>query len=180
LIKKLLMNNIRIKYTALILLTAVFLFGSCEKDVRNEKEITGEVCFYLLKSYKTRENSSEIVTSTVRIADNPIIEYKDIISYNTDLNVYTVTRQARDTVISLTSPVSGPPFAVTIDKEIIYTGYFWPVTSPVTCDWTHIDPLFIDFWDGLKVMPANNRDKPNPGNDADLIKILRRDKKLAD
>ena len=174
------MHNNGIKYAALMLITAIFLFSSCEKDVKNEKEITGEVCFYLLKSYKTRENSSEIIKSTVRIADNAIIEYKDIISYNTNLNVYTISKRARDTIVSLISPVSGPPFAVAIDKEVIYAGYFWPVTSPVTCEWVYIDPLFIDFWDGLKVMPGNNWDKPNPANDNDLIKIFQRDKKLTD
>jgi hypothetical protein len=172
------MNYIRIKYSAFILLTALFLFSSCEKDARNEKEVKGNVCFYLLKSYKTGENSMEIMTGSARITDNPIIGYEDIISYNTNLNIYNISKKARDTVMSLTSTVSGPPFAVTIDKEIIYTGYFWPVTSPVECDWIHIDPLFIDFWDGLKVMPANYSDKSNPGNDPDLIKIFRRDKKL--
>jgi hypothetical protein len=169
-----------LNHSALILVTAAFLFASCEKDSRNEKEITGEICFYLLKSYKTRDNSMEIITGSARIADKPIIGYKDITSYNTILNVYTISKDARDKVTSLTSSLTGQPFAVTIDKEIIYTGYFWPVTSPVDCDWIHIDPLFIDFWDGLKVMPADNSEQSNPANNPDLIKILRRDKKLAD
>jgi hypothetical protein len=179
-IKKIQVYNIVHKHYALILLIAVFLFCSCEKDSRNEKEVKGEICFYLLKSYKTRENSMEIIKGSARIADNPIISYKDIISYNTILNVYAISKNARDTVISLTSSVTGQPFAVTIDKEVIYTGYFWPVTSPVNCDWVHIDPLFIDFWDGLKVMPPDYNEKSNPANDPVLIKILQRDKKLAD
>lgn len=169
-----------LKHSALILLTAAFLFASCEKDSRNEKEITGEICFYLLKSYKTRESSMEIIKGSARIADKPIIGYKDIISYNTILNVYTISKSARDTVICLTSSLTGQPFAVTVDKEIIYTGYFWPVTSPVECDWIHIDPLFIDFWDGLKVIPADDSEQSNPANNTDLIEILRRDKKMAD
>jgi len=174
------MNIAKIKYTAFLLLTVIFIISSCEKDARNEEEIKGNVYFYLLKSYKTRDNSSEIIISTAQIADKPIIDYKDIISYNPDLSIYNISKKAREKVLGLITEVSGPAFAVTIDKKIIYAGYFWPVTSSASCDWTNIDPLFIDFWDGLKVMPGDNWDNPNPGNDSSLIEIFKRDKKLID
>ena len=174
------MNSTKIKYTAFLLLTVIFIIGSCEEDAKNEEEIKGNVYFYLLKSYETRDNSPEIIVSTAQIADKPLIDYKDIISYNSDLSVYNISKKARQMILGLISPISGPAFAVTIDKKIIYTGYFWPATSSVSCDWTNIDPLFIDFWDGLKVMPGNNWDKPNPGNDSSLIEIFKRDKKLID
>jgi hypothetical protein len=170
----------KIRYTVFLLLTVAFIISSCEKDTRSEEEIKGDVYFYLLKSYETKNNSSEIITSTAQIADKPLINYKDIISYNSDLSVYNISKKAREKILSLITDVSGPAFAVTIDKKIIYVGYFWPVTSSASCDWTNIDPLFIDFWDGLKVMPGDNWDKPNPGNDSSLIEIFKRDKKLVD
>ncbi len=172
------MHSNKIKYAVFIILTAALFTGSCEKDTRNEEEIKGNVYFYLLKSYETRKNSTEIIISTAKIADKPLIDYKDIISYNSDLSVYNISKTARELVLSLITPVSGPAFAVTIDKKIVYAGYFWPATSSMSCDWTNIDPLFIDFWDGLKVMPGDNRDKPNPANDSTMIEIFKRDKKL--
>ncbi|UCH15765.1 MAG: hypothetical protein JSV22_07305 [Bacteroidales bacterium] len=172
------MNNIKFKYVTFLLLFVLFIVGSCEKDSKNEQEIKGDVYFYLLKSYKTRDNSSEIIVRTAQIADKPLIDYKDIISYNSDLSVYNISKKAREKILGLITEVSGPAFAVTIDEKIIYAGYFWPATSSVSCDWTSIDPLFVDFWDGLKVMPGNNWDKPNPGNDSSLIEIFKRDKKL--
>jgi hypothetical protein len=168
----------KIRYTVFLLLSAIFIIGSCEKDVKNEEEIKGNVYFYLLKSYETKNNSSEIITGTAQIADKPLIEYKDIISYNSDLSVYNISKKARGKILSLITDVSGPAFAVTVDKKIVYAGYFWPVTSSLSCDWTNIDPLFIDFWDGLKVMPGDNRDEANPANDSILIEIFKRDKKL--
>ena len=72
------MNIAKIKYTAFLLLTVIFIISSCEKDARNEEEIKGNVYFYLLKSYKTRDNSSEIIISTAQIADKPLIYYKEI------------------------------------------------------------------------------------------------------
>jgi hypothetical protein len=172
------MNNYKTINIAFILLTAIFIISSCEKDVKNEEEIKGNVYFYLLKSYETKNNSSEIITSTAQIADKPLIDYKDIISYNSDLSIYNISKKAREKILSLITDVSGPAFAVTIDKKIIYVGYFWPVTSSASCDWTNIDPLFIDFWDGLKVMQGESRDNPNPGNDSSLIEVFQRDKKL--
>ena len=172
------MNSTKFKYIAFLLISAIFIVSSCEKDAKNEEKIKGEVYFYLLKSYGTSDNSSEIIINTAQIADKPLIDYKDIISYNSDLSVYNISKKSREKILSLITQVSGPAFAVTIDKKIIYAGYFWPATSSVSCDWTNIDPLFIDFWDGLKVIPGNNWDKPNPGNDSSLIEIFQRDKKL--
>ena len=82
------MNIAKIKYTVLLLLAVIFIINSCEKDTRNEGEIKGHVYFYLLKSYKTRDNSSEIIISSAQIADKPLIDYKDIISYNSDLFLF--------------------------------------------------------------------------------------------
>lgn len=172
------MDRTKMIYTAFLLFIAILFIGSCEKDTKSEEEIKGNVYFYLLKSYETRKNSTEIILSTAEIADKPLIDYKDIISYNSDLSVYNISKKARELILSLITEVSGPAFAVTIDKKIVYAGYFWPVTSSMSCDWTNIDPLFIDFWDGLKVMPGDNRDKQNPANDSSLIEIFKRDKKL--
>ena len=112
------MSNTKFKYVVFLLLIAIVIVSSCEKDSKNEEKIEGEVYFYLLKSYGTRDNSSEIIINTAEIADKPLIDYKDIISYNSDLSVYNISKKAREKIFSLITQVSGPAFAVTIDKKL--------------------------------------------------------------
>lgn len=79
--------------------------------------------------------------------------------------------------------IHGTPFAVTIDKEIIYTGYFWCGYSSSMVDWVTIDPLNYSGKNRLRVSlgyPGLIQGDyiPDDRNDDRILDILRRDSKL--
>jgi len=79
--------------------------------------------------------------------------------------------------------IHGSAFALTIDKEVIYTGYFWASFSSLMCDWIIIDPLNISGKNELTVklgypgMVVGDT-IPDKRNDKRLLDVLRMDNKL--
>jgi len=163
----------------LILSIAVVSF-SCRKS--SEEPVSGNIYFYLLDSYDTKSNSCEILKNTVQLANLPLIEYDDIISYNTLSHSFSISEQAKNVIQELEHSVSGLAFALTNDSKIIYTGYFWPAFSSLCCDWITIDPLRLEYDGQLRVdfgyPTADFWNNGDPRNDSVLLNILRRDNKL--
>ncbi|NJO88939.1 MAG: hypothetical protein HC831_08270 [Chloroflexia bacterium] len=122
--------------------------------------------------------------SSASISDDVLIRYDDIISYNSSTYSFKVNPEIMEDLQS-TDGVGyhTKAFAVTIDKEIIYTGYFWYAFSSRICDWFAIDPVLSNNETGLKVSmayPTNEfrTSDIDKRNDSRILRLLKRDRKL--
>lgn len=155
---------------------------SCDENI-DSRISSSDVELYLLSEFETVENSCEIIESTVKINKNPLIKYDDIISYNK--NTYTFifsdsldfhNKQVHDSLYK-------KAFAVTIGKEVIYTGYFWSSISSQSCNWIIIDLLIYQIKNELHIelgYPGYNINNPIPDNrnNDKLLSKFRIDHKL--
>jgi hypothetical protein len=131
---------------------------SCDKEkdtnvVKNEvtNGVTGNLEFYLINSYDTLENTFKINAPSVKYGDTALIKYDDIISYDSANYTFKISDKAKLTIKNLKHSVHGLAFAVVANKNLIYTGYFWPFYSSMSCDWIIIDPLLVDMKSEIKV-----------------------------
>jgi len=148
-------------------------------------EGAGEVELYLVDSFDTPEGSFEIKSSSVVIRETPLVAYDDFLTYNADEYLFLITDEAKEAIQSLQHSVHGLAFAVTSDREIIYTGYFWPSYSSLGCDWVVIDPLMLFGDNELRVRLGypgllEGTDVPDHRNDRRILNQFRRDGKLID
>jgi hypothetical protein len=158
-------------------------FISCQQQEDIDPE-HGNVELYLLESYETIENTySQIKETTVQTLDNPLLTYNDFISYNAKEYTFKLTEEAKVKIKDLNHRVNGLAFAVKANNEVIYTGYFWPGYSSMSCDWVVIDPIMIHEENEMMVRlgypgPIQGITIPDKRNDPQLLEIFRRDNKL--
>lgn len=166
--------------TALLLITCIF--ASCERDA---EDVPGEVEFYLLDDYETVDGTEEIDTGSVVLAGEALLSYAELKSYDAREYFFIVTGGAREKIEGMEHSVNGIAFAVTANKELIYTGYFVPAYSSVSVQWIVIDPTFWHFTDRMYVSlgypgQIEGREIPDLRNDDRILKIFRRDRKLVE
>jgi len=173
-----------IKFFKILFLALIIIpFGSCKNEIDNFK--TGEKLeFYLLDEFETLDNKPEIIELTAMISDDVFINYTDIVSYKSATHTFVVSEK----VVSKLLNTSGvgyhkKAFALTIDKEVIYTGYFWYGFSSTICDWITIDPILSGGGNALKVnlaYPTNGfaSSSYDPRNDQRILCLLKKDRKL--
>jgi hypothetical protein len=153
---------------ALLLVLLCLLMSGCElgKDV-------GEVELYLLESYETLEGSCEIKNSSVVTRESPLVTYEDFLTYNADEFFFMITDEAKESIQSLQHSVRGLAFAITSDREVVYTGYFWPSYSSLGCNWVVIDRLgYPGYPEGSEIIDHRN--------DRRILDQFRRDGKLVE
>jgi len=154
-------------------------FNACKKD--DEIKSTGQIELYLLESYNS--NNYQIDESTIKIQIVPLINYSDIISYNSTNYSFKITDNARARIKNLNHSTHGLAFAVLADNKLVYSGYFWPSYSSQSCDWIVIDPIEADMYNEMKVKIGypglmQGVTIPDKRNDKQIIDILTRDNKL--
>ena len=73
--------------------------------------------------------------------------------------------------------VHGMAFGIVVNNELIYTGWFWPGYSSMSCDWIVIDPLSLWNDNILKInlgyassIPAT--EIPDRRNDPKLLSVF--------
>ncbi len=103
---------------------------------------------------------------------------RNIISYNSKKFEFKVSAQALEKLNQYDA------FAVTVDRQIIYTGYFWSSVSSRSVNWIVIDLLFTEN-NTLYVQmgyPGGmlSSSIPDNRNDSRILDVLRRDNKLID
>jgi hypothetical protein len=111
-----------------------------------------------------------------------LIKYDNIISYNP----ITYSFRISDSLITDSKDLGSliqKAFAVTIDKRIIYTGYFWSGYLSNFVDWVVIDLLTYELNNELIVElgygPIADGDSiPDKRNDERIIELLRKDNKI--
>ncbi|AXP81613.1 hypothetical protein CJ739_2540 [Mariniflexile rhizosphaerae] len=169
----------------ILTLGLVFFLNSCDKE-ENFEPSGKSIDFYYITEYQKIDNTSKIIDSTVVISGTKIIDYSDIISYSSKDYTFTVSDSISDRLNDFENhSVHGVPFALTIEEEVIYTGYFWASYSSMGCDWITIDPLDISGDNELTVRLGypgmiQGDSIPDKRNDSRLIDILKKDKKLKD
>ncbi len=168
-----------------IILGLVFILNGCDKE-DNLQPSGKSIDIYLISEYKKIDNTFKIIDSTAVISATKIVGYSDIISYSSKDYTFTVSDSISDRLNDFENhSVHGVPFALTVDKEIIYTGYFWASFSSLSCDWITIDPLDFSGKNELRVRLGYpgmiiGDSIPDKRNDSRIINILRQDKKLKD
>jgi len=166
-----------------ILFPGMFLLLiSCNKDAYFEPS-GSSVDIYYLEDYRNVENSFEIIDSTVVLSEHKIVEYSEIISYSSVDYTFTLCDSASERLDDIS--FHGIPFALTLDREIIYTGYFWTAFSSSGCDWITIEPLDFSGKNELTVRLGypgivEGDIIPDRRNDTGLLRVLKQDGKLKD
>jgi hypothetical protein len=112
----------------LFILTIAAICFSCRKDNISAGE-TVEI--YLLKTYQTMAGKCQINPSASTLQDIATINNQDILEYSQNSYEFTLTDEAIQKVKSFEDRT---PFAVTVDKHIIYYGFFKPSISSSSCD----------------------------------------------
>ena len=162
------------------LLTLVFFILSCDKPA-NCDEKGSRLDFYFVKEYETKSQTDEIITESIVLSDEKAISYEEIKVYNKDNHCFEVEKS---TIKKLNEepPIFRKVFALTIDGEIIYTGYFWAAYSSSICNWTVID--YLDYGNNKLCVDQGypsglyGQNGPDKRNDSRIIDLLECDKKL--
>ena len=168
-------------YTLLSFLFLFILIGCDENEIASGDRVE----FYLIETYNTIDNTEQINEASVVLASEPLIYYEDILRYDQDEFIFEISEKAIAAIEQLNVPVNGIAFAIAVDRNLIFSGYFWPSYSSATCQWIYTDPLMIDFYEGLKInigypsiLPGEII--PDNRNDPRMLQVLRRDGKLVD
>jgi hypothetical protein len=90
--------------------------------------------------YLTQDNISVDkmpALNLIKIANTPLIELSDIVSYNSSTYQLTLTADASNRISNLVVTTSGLPFVVCVDRKPVYWGDFWSEPSsafvPTSC-----------------------------------------------
>jgi len=175
-----------------IILLIIFIgtFGiyliSCEegeKETYPEKE--GKVELYLINSFLSPDDSFLIIDSSIRLKDQPLIYYKDFVSYNSTEYTFELSNRAINAIENLEHSVHGLAFAITADSKVIYSGYFWPSISSMSCDWIIMDPILLGRGNKINVRlgyPGYHEVSgiPDKRNDKRIIDVFKSDGKLVE
>ena len=122
----------------ILIITASLGLISCKENDSNHSKIE----IYLLKSYQKANNSYQITTESLVLNDTALIKDSEIYSYNKTNYTFKISEiKAKWLSDFEKNEIHGKAFAVTIDKTVIYTGYFWASFSSSSVDWVVIDPL---------------------------------------
>ncbi|WP_066633567.1 hypothetical protein [Labilibacter marinus] len=164
----------------LIVILCIFSLG-CEKDATSSG---GKVELYLVDTFSTIGNSSQIDEATIKTKTLPLIEYSDFLSYNPTSYTFALSDKARSVIKDMELSVHGVPFAIKANNAFIYSGYFWPSISSTSCDWLVIDPLMTYSENAIEVRLGypgllSGMEIPDKRNDSRIINIFKDDNKLA-
>jgi hypothetical protein len=111
-----------------LLIVGLMIFClSCKKE--NQGGETVEI--YQLKTFQTVSGKCQVDPSVSVLQDTPTIKNRDILMYDQGSYEYTLTDTAIQKIRNI---YNGTPFAVTVDKQLIYYGIFKPAISSSSCD----------------------------------------------
>lgn len=161
----------------LYILTMSTICISCKKDNINAAE-TVEI--YLLKTYQTVTSKCQIDPSVSILQDTATIKNQDILEYSKTDYQFKLTDVAIQKVKTFKDKM---PFAVTVDKQVIYYGFFKPNISSSSCD--NSITMDLDWTSANKISlrlgyPGQTQGVPieDKRNDPKLIATLKKQSKL--
>lgn len=110
-----------------ILAFAMLSFSCKKEDVKSGKTVE----IYALKKYQLVPGKCQIDAALSEIDDTPMIRNQDILQYSRTEYQFKLTAAGIEKVKALRDKT---PFAVTVDKEVIYFGFYKPGISSSSCD----------------------------------------------
>ncbi|OGN87255.1 MAG: hypothetical protein A2Z74_03550 [Chloroflexi bacterium RBG_13_46_9] len=111
----------------LILVCALFMPIGCTINTKDEG-----FAIYLTKD--DIHPAQMEAMSHVKLADQPVVSMKDVITYNAQTHEIKLTASAFERIYGLDVPVRGKSFMVCVDKKPIYWGAFWTPISSISFD----------------------------------------------
>lgn len=171
------------KTLLILIITASIGLISCKKNDSNEPS-KSKIEIYMLKSYKRANNSRQITSDSLVLNDTALIKDSGIMSYNMTNHTFIISENKAQWLKDYdTNKIFGKAFAVTIDKKVIYTGYFWAGFASSTVDWVIIDLLKISNENKLiveigypELMPGMSI--PDFRNDNRILDVLSKTNRL--
>jgi hypothetical protein len=163
------------KKLLIILTIFISILVSCKKDSGFGLEI------YLLTDYQSKNLSKEIIPGSEKLSKNPIIYYHDIIFYDSTNHYFQIEPSKAEEFYHINWTTQGTAFSLTVNKVIIYSGYFMPGYSSSSADWFIIDPFSVDSKIYTRLGYPGELDRLvniDPRNDHRIIDLLKRDNKL--
>ena len=137
------MNNL-----FLLSLLSILLLTNCEEQKECCAFPVGERAdIFLLSSYQEDLDSPFRTITSYELENTPIIAYEDIVFYNDE--TYEMKVQGAS-LNRLKDIKKSEPFALKVDKEIIYFGWFWPAFLSSSCICIVVDPLRASFSDTIR------------------------------
>lgn len=112
----------------LLLVASTLLSTACKKD----KVAAGELAeVYLLKSYQLVSMKCQVDASTAILELTPIITNDDILEYSQGKYELKISSTSYEKLRLLSDKT---PFAITVDKKVLYYGMLKPSYSSSSCD----------------------------------------------
>ena len=68
----------------------------------------------------------QIDESSVITESTPLLTYADFLSYNSSTRTFEISENGILKVKNLSHSTHGIAFAIKADRELVYSGYFWP------------------------------------------------------
>jgi hypothetical protein len=166
----------------LYFLTLIILSTGCSNTDCDCLPFDKQVAFYLLKSPQPAVGFNPDLTNPV-LQNKPFIVFSEIVQYDSATFEFTLKKAALERIEAIDKPT---PFAVSLNRQIIYTGYFWQFYLSSTCNGILIDShrTFSKNNNIIQLRPCAG---PNPAlnlnalakcNDERLLQVLARAGKL--
>lgn len=159
-------------------------FVACEKVNTDSEFPIGKGFEIYLTEYPYIDNLdmdySKIDFDTISLSDSPILQYNDLLNYDTITHKLTLAI-THDALNIGDAGVYGRMFVVTIDKVPVYCGFKWIVISSIPCNWVYIEEPYQEL-DNLGnkeiVIRFNSWQYNDPRLDNRIIDRLKKDGKI--
>ena len=110
----------------------IFLFVSVSLGCSKDSTSLGEpVEIYLLKDFQLLTNKCQVDPSASSLQFTPTVANGEILEYSSSDYQFKLKATALERIKTLSDRT---PFAVTVNKEVIYFGFFKPSFSSSSCD----------------------------------------------
>jgi hypothetical protein len=160
--------------------------NACKKqqsETLTTQNDSNPIAIYQLKSFKTEDKSYKIDESSIVLEENPLVAYKDIVSYSKTGHIFTLTEEGKKAIQILEQSGIRKAFAIKAKNTVVYTGYFWSKIMSSTCDWTIMDVIDLPLKKTLSVELGYPNDLykglvPDRRSDNRIFDILKADNKL--
>ena len=125
--------------------TVLLIIVSCNKNHINGGGDTVEI--YLLKTAQLVPNKCQVDGSNSTLATTPLVTNQEIAEYSKKNYEFKLTSQGIQKIKLLQDKT---PFAVTVDGQVIYYGFFKPSISSFSCD--HSITMDLSWSNDNKIM----------------------------
>ena len=158
-------------------------FSACDEKLADASKEKVEI--YLIDQYEKIGNTFQIKESGITLKSTPLVEFEDILSYTSNTYTFKFSDRGSTAIQNLQHSVSGIAFAIVANDEIIYSAYFWPIYSSMSCDWITTNPSSLDQNNELRIQlgypgQIEGQSIPDKRNDKRIIKVFRETGKLVE